>query len=71
MLQPTGPQLGADELKLPKEPPDFELFPIEPNTEKAFSPRSLPHVGQISFTLAVLERTNFSYFSPQSWQTYS
>jgi hypothetical protein len=70
MLQPTGPQVGADEAKLPAELL-AELPPIAPNTEKAFSPRSLPQVGQISFTSAVLERTNFSYFSPQSWHTYS
>jgi hypothetical protein len=71
MLQPIGPQAAADEPKLPAELPTLAEPPIAPNTEKAFSPRSLPQVGQISLTSAVLERTNFSYFSPQSWHTYS
>jgi hypothetical protein len=66
MLHPTGPHAGPELPKLPKEPPDLALLPTAPNKDNAFSPRSLPHEGQTSFTLAVLERTSFSYFSPQS-----
>jgi len=61
MLQPTGPQAAAGALKLLD---DFfvELVPMAPNTESAFSPCWLPHWGHINSTLAVIERTNFSYF---------
>jgi len=61
-----GPQAAAEELKLPAELPDLAPPPIAPNIDKAFSLRSLPQDGQTSFTWAEVERTNFSYFSPQS-----
>jgi hypothetical protein len=62
MLQPIGPQAVAGALKLLDDSLDVELVPIAPNTEKAFSPCSLPHWGHINSTLAVIERTNLSYF---------
>jgi hypothetical protein len=69
MLQPIGPQAGAEVLN--DEPAELLLLPIVPNNEIFFSPRWLPQAGQTSSTLAVLERINFSYLSPQSWQMYS
>jgi hypothetical protein len=71
MLQPTGPQAGAEVLN--DEPAELllVLLPIAPNKEIFFSPRWLPQAGQTSSILAVLDRTNFSYLSPQSWQMYS
>jgi hypothetical protein len=62
MRQPTGPQAAADELELLIESLDFALVPIALNTEKSFWACCPPHLGQINSTLAVRERTNFSYF---------
>ncbi len=67
MLQPTGPQEGADVLV----PWDGAALPRKPNTESAFRACRLPHRGQTSSILSAAERTSLSYRSPQSWHTYS
>jgi len=67
MPQPIGPQAVADDPKLLEEALlDVESDPTAPNTDKAFSALWLPQVGQVNSTLALSDRTNFSYFSLQS-----
>jgi hypothetical protein len=67
MPQPIGPQAAADDPKLLEEAPlDVESDPTAPNIDKAFSALWLPHSGQINSTLALSDRTNFSYLSSQS-----
>jgi hypothetical protein len=66
MLQPTGPHDGA----LLTDTPLVDALRVL-KAENAFSPRLLPHLGHFNSTLAVCERTSFSYFWAQSWQTYS
>jgi hypothetical protein len=68
MLQPIGPQAAALLLAGTEDPPDA---PRTPKTEKAFFPLTLPQLGHFNSTLARLDRTNLSYFSPQSSQKYS
>jgi hypothetical protein len=67
MPQPIGPQEAADDPKLLEEALlDIESDPTAPNTDNAFSALWLPHWGQVNSTLALSDRTNFSYFSSQS-----
>jgi len=67
MPQPIGPQAAADEPKLPEEALlDGPSDPTAPNIDKAFSALWLPQWGQVNSTLALSDRTNFSYFSSQS-----
>jgi len=67
MPQPIGPQAAAEDPKLLEEALlAVESDPIAPNIDKAFSALWLPHWGQVSSTLALSDRTNFSYFSSQS-----
>jgi hypothetical protein len=66
MLQPIGPHAAADDPKLPEALLDVESDPTAPKTDKTFSALWLPHWGQVSSTLALSDRTNFSYFSSQS-----
>jgi hypothetical protein len=61
-----GPQAAADDPKLDEALLDVEFDPIAPNTDTAFSALWLPHMGQVNSTLALSDRTNFSYFSSQS-----
>jgi len=66
MPQPIGPQAAAEDPKLEDALLDVESDPTAPNIDKAFSALWLPHRGQVSSTLALSDRTNFSYFSSQS-----
>jgi len=62
MLQPTGPQAGPLlKVRLAAEPPVWLL-----KAEKAFLAWPLPQVGQVNLTSTCIDRTNLSYFFPQS-----
>jgi hypothetical protein len=68
MLQPIGPQAAA---LLAAANSDVPESPRTPKTERAFFPCALPQLGHFSSILARLDRTNLSYFTPQSLQIYS